>query len=168
MRIKDCGYGWSHLERCGADLFWLWNHFCAHCFCKQFASHQSNLNFQIFCGINAHLIGINPKTGEVLPPGEKGELVITCIYKEALPLIRYRTKDVTRLIYEPCKCGRTTVRMENLIIFLSTDYTSFLKSFTLCALPSNRCRVLGDSRRILASRPRTTKNSRRQCIPQPD
>ena len=57
---------------------------------------------------------IDPKTGEVLPPGEKGELVITCLYKEALPLIRYRTKDVTRLIYEPCKCGRTTVRMENL------------------------------------------------------
>ncbi len=57
---------------------------------------------------------INPKTEEVLPPGEKGELVITCIYKEALPLIRYRTKDITRLNYEPCKCGRTTVRMENL------------------------------------------------------
>ncbi|MDE6969766.1 MAG: phenylacetate--CoA ligase [Eubacterium sp.] len=57
---------------------------------------------------------IDPKTGEVLPAGEKGELVITCIYKEALPLIRYRTKDITRLIYEPCKCGRTTVRMENL------------------------------------------------------
>ena len=57
---------------------------------------------------------IDPKTGEVLPPGEKGELVITCIYKEGLPLIRYRTKDVTRLINEPCKCGRTTCRMENL------------------------------------------------------
>lgn len=57
---------------------------------------------------------IDPKTGDVLPPGEKGELVITCIYKEALPLIRYRTKDITRLIYEPCKCGRTTARMENL------------------------------------------------------
>ena len=57
---------------------------------------------------------IDPKTGEVLPEGEKGELVITCIYKEGLPLIRYRTKDVTRLIYEPCKCGRTTCRMENL------------------------------------------------------
>lgn len=57
---------------------------------------------------------IDPKTGEVLPPGEKGELVITCIYKEALPLIRYRTKDVTRLIYEKCICGRTTCRMENL------------------------------------------------------
>lgn len=57
---------------------------------------------------------IDPATGEVLPAGEKGELVITCIKKEGLPLIRYRTKDITRLIYEPCKCGRTTVRMENL------------------------------------------------------
>ena len=57
---------------------------------------------------------INPETGEVLPAGEQGELVITCIYKEALPLIRYRTKDITRLMYEPCKCGRTTCRMENL------------------------------------------------------
>lgn len=57
---------------------------------------------------------INPDTGEVLPPGEKGELVITCLTKEALPLIRYRTKDISRLFYEPCKCGRTTVRMENL------------------------------------------------------
>lgn len=57
---------------------------------------------------------IDPETGEVLPPGEKGELVVTCITKEALPLIRYRTRDITRLFYEPCKCGRTTVRMENL------------------------------------------------------
>lgn len=57
---------------------------------------------------------INPKTGEVLPPGEKGELVVTCLGKEALPLVRYRTGDLTRLDYAPCKCGRTTVRMENL------------------------------------------------------
>ncbi len=56
---------------------------------------------------------IDSKTGEVLPAGEKGELVITCIKKDALPLIRYRTKDVTRLFYEPCKCGRTFCRMEN-------------------------------------------------------
>ena len=56
---------------------------------------------------------IDPKTGEVLPEGELGELVITCIKKDALPLIRYRTKDITRLFYEPCKCGRTTCRMEN-------------------------------------------------------
>lgn len=58
---------------------------------------------------------IDSQTGEVLPTGEKGELVITCIKKEGLPLIRYRTKDVTRLMYEPCACGRTTVRMENLM-----------------------------------------------------
>ena len=57
---------------------------------------------------------IDSVTGEVLPAGEKGELVITCIKKEGLPLIRYRTKDVTRLFYEPCQCGRTTCRMENL------------------------------------------------------
>ena len=57
---------------------------------------------------------IDPETGEVLPAGEKGELVITCIKKEGIPLIRYRTKDVTRLFYEPCKCGRTFCRMENL------------------------------------------------------
>ena len=57
---------------------------------------------------------INPETGETLPIGEQGELVITCIKKESMPLIRYRTKDITRLIYEPCKCGRTFCRMENL------------------------------------------------------
>jgi phenylacetate-CoA ligase len=57
---------------------------------------------------------IDPDTGEVLPAGEKGELVITCIKKDALPLIRYRTKDITRLFYERCRCGRTFCRMENL------------------------------------------------------
>ena len=57
---------------------------------------------------------INSDTGEVLPPGEQGELVISCINKEGLPLIRYRTKDISSLMYEPCKCGRTTVRMENI------------------------------------------------------
>lgn len=57
---------------------------------------------------------IDPKTGEVLPPGEQGELVITTLQKEALPLLRYRTRDMTRLLYEPCSCGRTTVRMEKI------------------------------------------------------
>ncbi len=57
---------------------------------------------------------IDPVTGEVLPEGEQGELVITCIKKDALPLIRYRTKDITRLFYGKCKCGRTLCRMENL------------------------------------------------------
>jgi phenylacetate-CoA ligase len=55
---------------------------------------------------------IDPDTLEVLPEGTKGELVFTCITKEGLPLIRYRTRDLTRLNYEPCKCGRTLVRME--------------------------------------------------------
>ncbi len=55
---------------------------------------------------------INPQTGEVLPEGEQGELVFTCLTKEALPLIRYRTKDITALHYGKCACGRTTVRME--------------------------------------------------------
>lgn len=55
---------------------------------------------------------IDPETGEVLPPGEKGELVFTTLTKEAFPIIRYRTKDISRLFYEPCECGRTLVRME--------------------------------------------------------
>ena len=54
---------------------------------------------------------IDPDTGEVLPDGEYGELVFTCITKEALPLIRYRTRDIAALTREPCKCGRTLVRM---------------------------------------------------------
>jgi phenylacetate-CoA ligase len=55
---------------------------------------------------------IDPETGQVLPPGEKGELVFTTLTKEAFPIIRYRTKDISRLFYEPCTCGRTLVRME--------------------------------------------------------
>lgn len=54
---------------------------------------------------------IDPETLEVLPEGSIGELVITPITKEALPLIRYRTKDITRLDFTPCDCGRTSARM---------------------------------------------------------
>ena len=54
---------------------------------------------------------IDPDTLEPLPDGEYGELVFTCIGKEALPLIRYRTRDICALYHEPCACGRTTVRM---------------------------------------------------------
>jgi len=54
---------------------------------------------------------INPDTGECVPPGEEGELVFTTLTKEAFPLIRYRTRDLSRLMEEPCKCGRTHVRM---------------------------------------------------------
>lgn len=55
---------------------------------------------------------IDPDTGEVLPMGERGELVVTSLTKEALPILRYRTKDITRLFDEPCACGRTSTRME--------------------------------------------------------
>lgn len=55
---------------------------------------------------------IDPVTLKVLAPGSTGELVFTTITKEGLPLLRYRTRDLTRLNYERCKCGRTLVRME--------------------------------------------------------
>lgn len=54
---------------------------------------------------------IDPKTGEVLPEGKRGELVFTCITKEAFPLIRYRTRDICILSREKCSCGRTHIRM---------------------------------------------------------
>ncbi len=58
---------------------------------------------------------IDPNTGEVLPYGEKGELVFTCITKEALPLIRYRTRDVSILFNDTCPCGRTHLRMHRVM-----------------------------------------------------
>ncbi|MBQ7594891.1 MAG: phenylacetate--CoA ligase [Synergistaceae bacterium] len=57
---------------------------------------------------------IDPKTGEVLPEGSLGELVFTTLDKEAFPLIRYRTRDITSLTHEKCPCGRTHVRMTKL------------------------------------------------------
>ncbi len=54
---------------------------------------------------------IDPETGEVLPEGEEGELVVTPLSKEALPVLRYRTKDITSITYEKCECGRTHARM---------------------------------------------------------
>jgi phenylacetate-CoA ligase len=55
---------------------------------------------------------IDPVTLQVLPEGSTGELVFTTLTKEGLPLIRYRTRDLTKLTYDRCKCGRTMVRME--------------------------------------------------------
>ncbi len=54
---------------------------------------------------------IDPETGEVLPEGETGELVFTSLDKEAFPVIRYRTRDICSLIYEPCSCGSVHLRM---------------------------------------------------------
>lgn len=57
---------------------------------------------------------VDPKTMEPMPHGKHGELVFTTLTKEAFPVIRYRTKDISRLIVEPCSCGRTFYRMERI------------------------------------------------------
>ncbi len=57
---------------------------------------------------------INPETGEVLPDGEEGELVLTTLSKQAMPMIRYRTRDITSLETEPCACGRTIRRIRRI------------------------------------------------------
>jgi phenylacetate-coenzyme A ligase PaaK-like adenylate-forming protein len=57
---------------------------------------------------------VDPETGEPLAPGQEGELVLTPATKEALPLIRYRTGDISSLEVTPCVCGRTTVRMSRI------------------------------------------------------
>lgn len=54
---------------------------------------------------------IDPDTGEVLPEGEQGELVFSCVTKEAFPLLRYRTRDIGVLTRKPCSCGRTFIKM---------------------------------------------------------
>jgi phenylacetate-CoA ligase len=78
-----------------------------------------SMNCEYNCGLHVqedHFFPeiIDPDTGAVLPDGSVGELVFTCITKEALPLIRYRTRDLTRLFYETCGCGRTLVRMDKI------------------------------------------------------
>ena len=57
---------------------------------------------------------IDPKTGKSLPEGQAGELVITTLTKQAIPLIRYRTRDIVSITYEPCKCGRTVPRISKI------------------------------------------------------
>src|SRR5208283_5024342 len=57
---------------------------------------------------------INPQTGEPVPDGEPGELVMTTLCREAMPLLRYRTRDITSIIPEPCPCGRTHRRLHRI------------------------------------------------------
>ena len=71
------------------------------------------------CGLHVnedHFLAeiIDPVTEQPLPPGAEGELVVTSLSKEALPVLRYRTRDITRLNYETCACGRTFVRMDKI------------------------------------------------------
>jgi phenylacetate-CoA ligase len=57
---------------------------------------------------------INPDTGEPLPEGQTGELVLTTLVREAMPILRYRTRDITSIIPEPCQCGRTHRRLNRI------------------------------------------------------
>lgn len=58
---------------------------------------------------------IDPDTGETKPDGEKGELILTTLYREAMPILRYRTSDITRILPGKCKCGRTHRRISRII-----------------------------------------------------
>ena len=58
---------------------------------------------------------VNPETGEPVKPGEVGELVLTSLNREAMPLVRYRTRDLTHFILEPCSCGRTHIRIARIL-----------------------------------------------------
>jgi phenylacetate-CoA ligase len=57
---------------------------------------------------------IDPESGEVLPPGERGELVLTTLVREAMPILRYRTRDITSIVDAPCACGRTHRRIQRI------------------------------------------------------
>jgi phenylacetate-CoA ligase len=58
---------------------------------------------------------IDPGSGDVLPPGERGELVLTTLCREAMPLLRYRTRDITAIVDDPCPCGRTSRRIQRMV-----------------------------------------------------
>lgn len=75
---------------------------------------------------------IDPNTGEVLEPGEKGEMVVTTIMKEGMPLLRYRTRDITILDDDPCECGLSHARIKR--ILGRTD--DMLKIRGICVFPS--------------------------------
>jgi phenylacetate-CoA ligase len=88
---------------------------------------------------------INPDTGEVLPDGEEGELVLTTLSKEAMPMIRYRTRDITSLNSERCSCGRTLRRIRRITsrsddMFIIRGVTSSpRKSRLRCSPLKGRC-----------------------------
>ena len=96
---------------------------------------------------------VDPDTGEPLPPGERGELVFTSLTKEAFPVIRYRTRDITALDTAPCGCGRTLARMvrvtgrtdDMLIIRGVNVFPSQIESL-LVGMPGRRAALPADRR----------------------
>jgi phenylacetate-CoA ligase len=97
---------------------------------------------------------IDPETEEVLGPGEKGELVVTMLKKEAFPLIRYRIKDITSIDYSPCPCGRTspriariTGRSDDMLIIRGINVFPSQIEYTLMQIPQ-----VGDQYMIYVTR----------------
>lgn len=82
--------------------------------CEHSYAHKDGAARQLHVWEDHFLVElINPDTLQAVPDGEEGELVITTLQKEAMPLLRFRTGDVTKITKEPCACGRTSLRMEN-------------------------------------------------------
>lgn len=97
---------------------------------------------------------IDPDTEEILPPGQKGELVVTMLKKEAFPLVRYRIKDMTEIITEPCECGRTspriariTGRSDDMLIIRGINVFPSQIEYTLMQIPE-----VGDQYMIYVTR----------------
>jgi phenylacetate-CoA ligase len=85
---------------------------------------------------------VDPKTFEPLPDGEEGELVLTTLQRQAMPLMRYRTKDLTKIISEPCKCGRThrriariTARTDDMMIINGVNIFPIQIEKTILSIP---------------------------------
>ena len=97
---------------------------------------------------------VDPATGENLPPGEEGELVFTTLHKEGMPVLRYRTGDISALDYEPCACGRTFARMAD--VRRSTDDMVIIHGRNIfpedIAAVIDQAPGLGPSFRMIASR----------------
>lgn len=98
---------------------------------------------------------IDPVTGELLPDGEEGELVLTAPTKEAMPLLRYRTGDRTAICREPCRCGRTLPRLmgirgrvDGMLTVRGVNVYPSQIEVTLLAFPSVRCSWRASVRRV--------------------
>jgi len=113
---------------------------------------------------------IDPDTEEILPPGESGELVVTMLKKEAFPLVRYRIKDITKIITEPCPCGRTSPRIarisgrsDDMLIIRGINVFPSQIEYTLMQIPE-----VGDQYMIYVTREGALDNMKIQVEIKPE
>lgn len=113
---------------------------------------------------------IDPETEEILPPGQKGELVVTMLKKEAFPLVRYRIKDMTEIMTDPCPCGRTspriariTGRSDDMLIVRGINVFPSQIEYTLMQIPE-----VGDQYMIYVTRDGALDNMKVQVEIKPD